>query len=151
MASAPLQALGPVVVGGAGLCVLGVLAVGTVRRRIVAVGATVVLLAASSAGLYLAFAAAVRAWDEHPGSAWVGTILLGAALGLATLVYRAAHARRSPPGPEDEGDGDGGGGQRRSPTPPRLPPSGGPAEPAAPWDEFDAIRSTWDRVPAGRS
>lgn len=152
MVVAALHALVPVVVGGAGVCALGAWRAGATGRRIVRTAAAVLLLVLASALLFALAAAAVWAWDDRPERVVVGAFLLVGTLGLLTLVHRAAHERRGGhPESGDEGGGDdGGGGQRRRPTTPRVPPSSGPAVPAAPWDEFDAIRSTWDRVPAGR-
>lgn len=72
---------------------------------------------------------------------------------LAIFGMRAANA--PPPLPKkraDPEDGSGGGGSRRpEPKPrPRTPtPSGPDPEPNAPWEDFDAVRSGWERVPAG--
>lgn len=150
MAVAPLGALVPVLVGGAGVCALGAWRAGVAVPRIVATAAVLVLLVVASTALYVV---AVWAWDDHPTEVGGAALLLLGTAALVGLLLRAAHERRGDhpvPGDEVDDDDDGGGGQRRRPVTPRLPPSSGPAVPTAPWDEFDAIRSTWDRVPAGR-
>lgn len=119
------------------------------------------ILAAGSAPVVL--------WTGYHGAAaalenpqLAGTVVLVAFFGPALVVAVAAVVmtallllgvrlrRRSTE--QDGEDDDGGGGSRRpTPAPPRrpTPPSPAPAGPPAPWDQFDDLRSQWERVPVG--
>jgi hypothetical protein len=148
----PLQALAVAIATGVGACLLAGGLTGRGRRRLLLAGAVVVAASLALAAIYVAFATAVTTWDERPQLAQGGALVLVAALMVLSIVFRTAHDRHArADGDEADDDAGGDGGQRR-PTdpPPRRPPPAGPRAPVAPWDEFDAIRSGWDRVPAGR-
>lgn len=152
MQLAPLQLLVPVVVvGGLSWCV-GAAAPEPTGRRWRALGMTLLVVCAVLAFVYATFVGIGAAMEDDP--ALVGVVVLATMLGL-TLVAVLASARRDPPTPEEtqaRKDDDGGGGTRRpKPSPPRRPTPPAPAGPgpSAPWDQFDDLRSQWERVPAG--
>lgn len=150
MQLAPLQLLAPVFALGALSWAMGAAGAGRGWRSL---GVTVVVLSTVLGGLYALFLGIGTAMDEDPMMA--GVVVLAAILGL-TLVGVLASARRDPPLPKQtqKKDDDGGEGVRRpKPTPPRRPtppaPAPGGPGPSAPWEQFDDLRSQWERVPAG--
>jgi hypothetical protein len=85
--------------------------------------------------------------------AFFGPAFLVAVVLAVLAVLALLGLRRRPPAParEDDEDGGGGGGggvRRPAPAPPRSP-GPAPVGPSAPWDQFDDLRSQWERVPAG--
>ncbi|WP_026910390.1 hypothetical protein [Patulibacter minatonensis] len=149
MQLAALQPLAPIVAGGVLLYGAGSLkpdgALGRARKAglvtLLTVGAVGAIV-----GLFLLMGTLL---ESHPAQM---PFLLLAVVAIFAVLYVLTTGRKDPPLPSETrrtDEGGGGGGQRRPtpPPPPEDPP--GPATPDLPWDEFDDLRSGWERVPAG--
>lgn len=151
MQLAPLQMLAPVAAVGAAAWGLGSALPADHGARTRALGGLLVLVTGVVALLYVLFLSVGMALEEDPALAAIPVGLLAL---LAFLAMDLAGRRNRPPTPRPKGDEDGGGGQRRphpkpSPRTPPAPASPDPGLPGAPWDQFDDLRSQWERVPAG--
>lgn len=153
MQLAPLQMLAPVVAVGATAWGVGVALPGDRGGRARSAGAVLLLVSGVVALLYVLFLSIGMALDEDPALAVVpaGIVVL-----LAFLAIELISRGNRPPTPDQtRREDEGGGGQRRprpSPrprTPPPAPAGPDPGPHGAPWEQFDDLRSQWERVPAG--
>lgn len=115
-------------------------------------GLIVALILVGLASLILYAAYALMAIALRENAPLTVMALSSLAVGLVLTSRLSGQGPRpaadDPPG-EDSG-GDDGGQRRRRPRAPDEPPTGGdPAPgPGLDWDEFDAARRDWERVPA---
>lgn len=148
MQLAPLQMLAPVVaIGATSWCVGRALPRGRRRRR---APATAILAGCGVVGALCALVLAVGSSAERDAgaTAFVAVATLSA-LGIFGLLLTAGRRRPPDPGERRRDDEGGGGGPRRPPPDPSPPPTPASGGPEVQWEQFDDLRSQWERVPAG--
>jgi uncharacterized membrane protein YeaQ/YmgE (transglycosylase-associated protein family) len=149
MQLAALQPLAPIVAGGVILYGAGALKPDGPLGRVRRIGLVTTVVVGAIGAIIGVFLLMGTLLDAHPAQMPFVVLLV---LAVFAMLYVLTSGRKDPPLPSEtkrSDEGGGGGGQRRPtpPPPPEDPP--GPALPDLPWDEFDDLRSGWERVPAG--